>query len=334
MCKVSIIVPIYNAEQYIKRCLDALANQSLDDYEVILINDGSTDGTLDILNKYNIRYPNIFKVISIPNGGQGKARNEGIKYAKGEFLAFADSDDFMEPGMYEELYNFAVKYNYELVICPYFRMNQSGHILNTELNYLDNITMINTSPWNKLFKRDLWLKHDVQFAEALWYEDVLAVYEYVFISNSIGFYKKPLYYYIYREESSINIYNDRVNDIFKVLDLLYVYLKERGLLEIKGQEIEAVFILHAILGHLSRCVEEKSLIKRHKYIQDSKNYIKNKFKGYYKNKYMKLEKPLKKNSLINYSRFICSTAMRFNLFDFVLIGYRFLRKSQLTFKRW
>lgn len=334
MCKVSIIVPIYNAENYIEKCLDSLLEQTISDYEVILMNDGSTDATLNVIQRYEKKFPHIFKVYTISNGGQGKARNQGIKYAKGEFIAFVDSDDYVAPTMYEELYEFAIKYDYDLVVCPYYRVNQSGDILNQELMHIDNITMVNTSPWNKLFKRNLWLENDVKFAEELWYEDVLAIYQYLFTSSHMGVYNKPLYYYVYREHSSINIYSDRVNDIFEVLNLLYIYLKKRGLLEVKYSEIEAVFILHGVLGHLSRCADESNLIKRHQYIKESKRYIQHKFKLYYKNKYMKLEKPLRNNTLMNYFKFICCTAMRFNLFDFLLIGYRVLRKNQLTFKRW
>lgn len=334
MCKVSIIVPIYNAEQYIKRCLDALANQSLDDYEVILINDGSTDGTLEILNKYNSKHPNIFKIISTPNGGQGKARNEGVKYAKGEFLAFADSDDFMEPGMYEELYNFAVKFQYDLVVCSYYRVNSQGEICNIELKSLDDITMINTSPWNKLFRRDIWIEKSIYFAEKLWYEDVLAIYQYAFSCSNIGFYNKPLYNYVYREHSSINVYNEKVRDIFSVLDELYSYLEQNKILELKYDQVEAVFILHGILGHLSRCAVEPSFIKRNQYIQEATKYLNCKFPRYLENRYMKLKHPLFKNQIIDYFKWISCKAIYLKVFDILLIIYRTLVVFQVNIRKW
>lgn len=334
MCKISIIVPIYNAEKYILKCLDSLANQTIDDYEVILINDGSTDGTLLLLNDYTKRFPNIFKVYSIDNSGQGKARNEGIKYAKGEFIAFVDSDDYIESTMYEELYEFASESLYDLVVCPYFRVDQNNNILGEELTSLDNVIKINTSPWNKIFRRKRWIENDVKFAENLWYEDVLAIYQYVFVANKVGFYNKPLYYYVYREQSSINIYSEKVNDIFKVLDLLYVYLNSKGLLEVYYNEIETIFILHGLLGHLSRCANEPIYLKRNQYIKEAKQYIKQKFPLFYNNQYMKLRNPIYVNDLTDFIKCGCFWALRLNLFDFVLVFYRILLKNSVTIKRW
>lgn len=86
----------------------------------------------------------------------------------------------MAPEMYEQLYKFAKQYSYDLVVCPYYRVSQDHTILNTEMNQMDSITDINTSPWNKLFHRQTWLNHEVKFAEKLWYEDVLAIYSYAF----------------------------------------------------------------------------------------------------------------------------------------------------------
>lgn len=334
MCKVSIIVPIYNAENYIKRCLNSLQNQSIDHYEVILVDDGSTDCTLEILSEYSQRYPNIFKVISICNGGQGKARNQAIKYAKGEYIAFADSDDFMEITMYEELYNYAVGFNYDLVVCPYYRVSSDGEIYSIELKALNDITMLNTSPWNKLFRRDIWIKNNVCFAENLWYEDVLAIYQYSFSCSSIGFYNKPLYYYVYRENSSINTYNEKVKDIFTVLDKLYLYLEDNCLLEKNYDIVEAIFILHGILGHLSRCAIESNFIKRHQHIKDATEYLNNKFPKYLNNPYMKLKNPFKKNKMMDYFKWGVCISIRYKLFDFILFFYKIINRCNSKITRW
>ena len=114
MYKVSVVIPVYNGENYISTCLDSLVNQTLQELEVIVINDGSTDRTLDILNQYKQDYPKLFKIYSIENSGQGVARNIGVTYATGDFLAFVDSDDYVACEVYEQLYNYAKKNCYDL----------------------------------------------------------------------------------------------------------------------------------------------------------------------------------------------------------------------------
>lgn len=334
MYKVSVIVPVYNGESYISTCLDSLAKQTLKELEVIIINDGSTDNTSTILNQYATTYPQLFKVYTIENSGQGVARNIGAAYASGEYLAFADSDDYMEPKMYEQLYEFAKKYSHDLVVCPYYRVAPDHSILNTEMNEMKTMTDINTSPWNKLFHRQTWQDHDVKFAEGLWYEDVLAIYSYAFTAKSIGFYETPMYYYVFRENSSINLYSPKVNDIFKVFDQLYDYLIAKQVMSRYRDEIEAVFLMHLILGHLSRCASEETLIKRHNYIKETKKYISNKFPIYYHNKYMNLRRPLTKNNILTLVKAISLKAFKYHLFDGVLLAYRITQKLNINVNRW
>lgn len=334
MYKVSVIVPVYNGEDYISTCLEALTKQTLSDLEVIIVNDGSTDNTLTILNKYVTLYPNLFKVYTIKNSGQGIARNIGVSYATGEYLAFADSDDYMHPQMYERLYNFAQRGCHDLVICPYYRVAPDYSIINREINSLKNMIDVNTSPWNKLFHLQKWKDCNIKFAENLWYEDVLAVYSYMFTAKSIGYYELPMYYYVFRENSSINLYSPKINDIFTVFDELYEYLTENNVFECYHDEIEAVFLMHIVLGHLSRCVSEKNLCKRHTYIKETKSYIIDKFPRYINNKYMNLRRPLSQNNVVSIMRVTLLKAFKYNLFDFVLIGYRILQKLKITINRW
>ena len=118
MIAVSIIVPAYNAEQYIGQCMDSLVAQTLREIEIITINDGSTDKTGEILEKYAEKYENI-KVYNQENKGLYKTREIGIGYAIGEYVGWVDADDFVKPTMYEELYNAAVQNNSELAYCNY-----------------------------------------------------------------------------------------------------------------------------------------------------------------------------------------------------------------------
>ena len=108
MYKVSVIIPVYNTEQYLNKCLDSLVNQTLKDIEIILINDGSTDNSQNIIDEYSAKYPDKIKSFIKENGGQATARNLGITKATGEYIGFVDSDDWIELNMYEELYNKAL----------------------------------------------------------------------------------------------------------------------------------------------------------------------------------------------------------------------------------
>ncbi len=116
--KVSVIVPIYNVEKYLRKSLDSLANQTINDYEVILVNDGSTDNSQSIIDEYVEKY-SVFKGFKKENGGMSSARNFGLKYAKGEYIAFVDSDDFVELNFLEKLYDKAKKDKSDVVICDY-----------------------------------------------------------------------------------------------------------------------------------------------------------------------------------------------------------------------
>lgn len=109
MVKVSIIVPVYNVEKYLKKCLNSLVNQTLDDIEIIVVNDESPDNSQRIIDEFEKKYPSKIKTITKKNGGQGSARNEGLKVATGEYIGYVDSDDYISNTMFEKMYNTAKK---------------------------------------------------------------------------------------------------------------------------------------------------------------------------------------------------------------------------------
>ena len=115
MVKVSVIVPVYNTEQYLEKCLDSLVNQTLGDIEIIIVNDGSPDNSQAIVDKYKEKYPEKIKSIIQSNGGQSSARNNALQYATGEFIMFVASDDYIELDTLERTYNIANNGNYDIV---------------------------------------------------------------------------------------------------------------------------------------------------------------------------------------------------------------------------
>lgn len=114
--KVSVIIPVYNAENYLKECLDSILKQTLQEIEVICVNDGSSDGSLSILNEY-VKEDSRLKIISQENQGAGSARNNGLKYAKGLFVIFLDCDDIFEHNMLEIMYSKAILLNLDVCVC-------------------------------------------------------------------------------------------------------------------------------------------------------------------------------------------------------------------------
>ena len=116
MTKISAILPVYNVEQYIKDCLDSIINQTMDDIEIICVNDGSLDNSLQVLEKYAQKDARI-KIISQENQGQGIARNNGLKIANGEYITFIDPDDWVDVDMFEKMYKSAKKFDSDYVFC-------------------------------------------------------------------------------------------------------------------------------------------------------------------------------------------------------------------------
>lgn len=170
MIKVSIIVPVWNTEKYIEQCLNSLVNQTIKEKEIIIINDGSPDKSENIIKAFQKKYPKLIKYIKKENGGQGSARNRGLEIAKGEFIGFVDSDDWVDKTMYENMYNIAIKKKADLIIC-----DMMDHF-DTETIYYDCTHYNNPfektpSACNKLFKKE-FINNIRFFEDNIWYEDM------------------------------------------------------------------------------------------------------------------------------------------------------------------
>lgn len=169
MIKVSVVVPVYNKEEYIGECIESLINQTLKDIEIIVVNDGSTDSSLAKIEKYQKTYGNI-KIINQENKGLGSARNAGIREARGEYVGFVDADDFVDKAMYEELYNQAINKNSDLVICDYLfypsPVSSKKKWFNKYMGILDaKFLDKNTQPWNKIVSKKLLDQIKFEFFE-------------------------------------------------------------------------------------------------------------------------------------------------------------------------
>lgn len=180
MKNISVIIPVYNAEKYIDRCVQSLILQTLENIEFIFVNDCSTDTSLKILTKYQEEYPETIKVLSLPkNMRQGAARNAGIKIAQGEYLGFVDADDWVDEKMFEKLYQCAKENNYDVVGCHNYVANASGKVISiSKGNTVAQTGILNEERrksllvnggniWLKIYRRSMLVDNQIYFPEKL-----------------------------------------------------------------------------------------------------------------------------------------------------------------------
>ena len=303
-CKLSIIVPVYGVEKYIDKCLNSLVKQTLKEIEVIVVNDGTKDNSQKIVDKYVKKYPDKIKSYIKENGGQGSARNYGLKKASGEYIGYVDSDDFVEKDMYKKLYNKAKENNYDIVVCGNYNVSEDYQNKNIDAfinNYntdLENIFFGKMAVWNKIYKRDILIKNKLEFKEKVWYEDLAFTLKAIMNSNTFAFIDEPLYDYLIREGSTMN--NSNVQRNLEILDafndiLSYIQhnKKEEYFSKIEFLAIDHIYI-SAIVRVLKAEADDK--VKRET-INKLIDYMNKKFPNYKNNKYINT---LSKNRKIIY----------------------------------
>lgn len=210
--KVSVIVPVYKAELYIEQCVNSILKQTLDSVEIILLDDGSPDSAGKICDKMAQQHKNI-RVVHLENGGPSRARNIGIKFAKGEYIGFVDSDDYIESNMFEVLYNKAEVKKADIVMCSYYidteeemkslqMLYKEEYIGHEEIR--DGLLALYSrryhnglySVCNKLFKKQMIENREIVFNEKLIRaEDAWFVFDCLKIADSVCFINTPLYHY-------------------------------------------------------------------------------------------------------------------------------------------
>lgn len=302
--KVSVIVPVYNVEKFIDKCLNSLVNQTLKEIEIIVVNDGSPDNSQKIIDKYVKKYPEKVQSFIKENGGQGSARNLGMEKAKGEYIGYVDSDDFVEKDMYKKLYNKAKENNYDIVVCGNYNVSEDYQNKNIDAfinNYntdLENIFFGKMAVWNKIYKRDILIKNKLEFKEKVWYEDLAFTLKAIMNSNTFAFIDEPLYDYLIREGSTMN--NSNVQRNLEILDafndiLSYIQhnKKEEYFSKIEFLAIDHIYI-SAIVRVLKAEADDK--VKRET-INKLLDYMNKKFPNYKNNKYINT---LSKNRKIIY----------------------------------
>ena len=267
MPKVSIIVPVYNVEKYIEKCLNTLVNQTLEDIEIIIVNDGSKDNSEVIINEFIKKYPHKIKYLKKENGGLSDARNFGIPHAKGEYIAFLDSDDYVELNTYKDMYELAKSEHSDYVECDFLweypnRVKKDiGQEYNGKHEMLEKVRVV---AWNKLISQRVIKKSKIQFPKGYRYEDIEFTYKIIPYIEKVSFLKKQCIHYVQREGSISNLQNERTIEIFDVLEDVINYYKEMNLYEEYFHELEYTYTRILLCSSLLRMckIENKEIRNR------------------------------------------------------------------------
>ena len=251
MVNVSVIVPVYNVEEYLDKCLSSLVNQSMkNEMEIIVINDGTKDNSQMIIDKYAANYSNIVS-IKKQNEGLCVTRNLGISLAKGKYIGFVDSDDYVDECMFEKLYQKAIEKDFDIVVCQTNSI-ENGVVtpvycgIKSDEYHVENIMCsIYPSVWNKIYKRELFGEKTL-FKPGVWFEDVEWTYRILPLVKSIGVIDGHYYQYIKREGSITATINQKLYDYISNLNGVVAYYKENGYYQKYQKQLEFVYVRYLL----------------------------------------------------------------------------------------
>ncbi len=331
--KLSIVVAVYNLEEYLPRCLDALVNQTLNDIEILCVDDGSTDSAPQIIDEYEKKYPQKVKAFHKENGGEFTTRNYGLERATGEYVSFVDTDDYVEPNWAEKLYNTAKENDADLAVCGFERIDlKTNKVIAKNMTKMGNrtiqinpnddiIAFINPAPWNKIYRREM-LK-DIRFSSFRGFNDMIFLLSsYVYVTK-IAFVPDVLYHYYLRYDSQIH--NVNIDDIknFKkyLLELKEFYIKHNKYEEMK-QILDLLAFIHLGISVMYRASYDKTIdIKQT--MKETIKYLDENFCTWRKSRFLTFRYSIKKG-FKHFCLWGISIMYKLNLYVLFIKMYRFL----------
>lgn len=296
MAQISIIVPCFNNEKYIKRCLDSLVNQTLKDIDIIVVNDGSTDKSAEVINSIHdsrIRY--FYK----KNEGIASARNFGISKVESEYFGFLDSDDYCEPETYEILIKKIKEENSDVVVCNFlweFEGASNKNYVQKEGPYRPGKDMMKNlfaTLWNKVYKTSFVKSLNYKFIDGYRYEDASFLYKMCPYVNKISFVDKPFFHYTQRKGSITRTYNEKVKDMVFIFNDLYDYYKSNNLFGEYKDELEYIFIRFFLGNSFLRAAKIKNKEDKKMTLDMSWGILNNKFPDWRNNRFIKQNKSIR-----------------------------------------
>ena len=291
---ISVVVPVYNVEAYLNACVQSVLAQSYKNFELILVNDGSTDQSGGLCDRLAGTDPRI-RVIHQANGGLGAARNTGLEAAKGEWLFFLDSDDCIEPEALALTLQAGERYGAELVIFGFRSVSESGKALQTFLDPLPMNQLLTTEThpalllaapvaWNKLYRRSLFLDHGIRYPGRVWYEDIRTTPKLLIESKAVVCIPEILHRYLLRAGSiTKNVHADRNREILEAFEDLNGTFQRLGKWERYHKELEYLTVLHVFITASVRVLR---IDPGHALLGQFSNYLTTVFPDYRKNPYL------------------------------------------------
>jgi glycosyltransferase involved in cell wall biosynthesis len=258
--KFSVVIPVYNVKDYLRACIDSVLVQDCGDCEIILVDDGSTDGVSGgICDEYALAHPGLIRVIHQPNGGLGAARNTGIAASTGDYLVFLDSDDSLTPDALSALSQEidetgADIYTFGFSVCregraPEKQMDSLPEHVVLKASEMPELLEINPSACNRIWKRELFNKTGISFPPRVWYEDIRTTKKLLVSADSIVCIHRCLYNYTVREESITRNTNvDRNSEIMDAFDDLIGWYKAAGLYDEYKEELSRLAAEHVLIA--------------------------------------------------------------------------------------
>ena len=341
--QLSIIVPVYNmaAEGKLNYCLDSLVNQTITDYEIIAVDDCSSDGSLDILRAYEGKYPEKFKVIASPvNKKQGGAKNLGLKAAAGEWIGFIDSDDWITPDFYEKLLKKAKETGADMVGCDYHLTREHsmaiGQVVHNNLpeqtgilehDKYASLILDGGSLVVKIYRRHIIFDYPNRFPEGIFYEDNAISNSWMLRAKSFAYIQEPMYYYYQHDTSTVHtITTKRCEDRMEAARIMVREAREFGFLEEYYEEIESsfttLFYVNTLFSYLAG-VRPVSF----SFVKKLGEEMRHTFPDFRKNKYYQSRVHAEERKLIDMQM---KSSLYFVLYYKLLWAYRRLKKGRIS----
>lgn len=290
--KLSIIVPVYNMEAYLAKCLQSLVSQTLNekDYEILVIDDGSSDTSAQIIRTFAQMHLNLTGFTK-NNGGLSDARNFGLQRASGEYIAFVDSDDYVDPVMYEKLLSKTAEYPFDMVVCDFMEVypqekRRGNSLISEDIIGKEAVRKamrnIYPSAWNKIYRKELFDR--VRFKKDVWFEDVECLYHLLPQVESIGSIHEPLYFYLQRPGSISKSVDPRIYHCLQNWNGILDFYKSHSLFPEYEKEIEYCYVryLYATFVKAAAKYDHKDFRTA---VAAARKNVKAHFPGYRRNSY-------------------------------------------------
>ena len=285
--KVSIVALVYNLQDYLPRCLDALVGQTLQEIEILCVDDGSTDNAPQIIEEYAKRYPDKIKVFHKENGGEFTTRNYGLQRAKGEYVTFVDTDDYVEKDWAEKLYTAAKTNDADIAVCAFERIDMAtGNVVGKDMTNFGAVTrqvnpkddfvlFINPAPWNKIYRREKI--QEFSFLPLRGFNDTLFFISSLTKIKTITFVPEVLYHYYLRYNSQIHTINKKdVENLKKYLLQVKELYRQKGQYEQMQNILDMMALIHLGISVMYRLSYDKQ-VNMKKEMKETISYLDKEF---------------------------------------------------------